>query len=364
MDFRLTDDQQMLADSVDRFGRDAWSAADRPRLIASAGREADDARWQAMGELGWLALPIPVVLGGLGGKPSDVMTIAQGLGRHLLPDPFVSVCVAAAPLLGPSQGDLLESVMAGTARVVLALGDVESRFDHLRVSTTATKRGGEYALTGEKHFVPDGADADWFIVPARTAEGVTLFLIAKNAPGLEVSRIRSADNHRHARLRLDGVVADTVLGAVGEGAEPLDAAVQRAILAHCAEAVGAMEALRDITLEFIKTRRQFGQPIGNFQVLQHRMVDIAIACEEARAITDRATLEADSGVADRGQLIAAAKARVGQAGLFVGRQAVQLHGGVGTSDELVVGHYLKRLMMLDLAYGNVDYHRDRFATLA
>ena len=362
MDFRLTDDQQMLADSIDRFGREAWPAADRPRLIADAGHAADDMRWRTMAELGWLALPVSEALGGLGGSPADVMIVAQGLGRHLLPAPFVSVCVAAAPLLGPAQQDVLDGVIAGATRVVLALGDAESRFDHTRISTTAAPRGDGFALTGEKHFVPDGADADWFIVPARTGDGVTLFLVAKDALGLEVSRIRSADNHRHARLRLDGV-AGIVLGALGEGAAPLDRAVQRAILAHCAEAVGAMEALRDITLDFIKTRQQFGQPIGNFQVLQHRMVDIATQCEEARAITDRATLEAADDVTDGGRMIAAAKARVGQCGLFVGRQAVQLHGGVGTSDELVVGHYLKRLMMIDLAYGNADYHRDRFAGL-
>ena len=372
MDFQPTSDQAMLADSVDRFGREEWPLAERPRLLAAAGQQADNSRWQAMAELGWLALPLSEAQGGLGGSAADIMAVAEGLGRHLLPDPFASVCVAAASLLGAAQSGLIEAISSGQTRVALALGDAGSRFNHLHVSTEAIKRGSDYILTGEKTFVPDGADADWFIVPARTSgevgaiDGISLFLVAKDAARLEVSRIRSADNHRHARLRLDGVVvsADVLLGDVGAGGAALDHAVDRAILAHCAEAVGAMDSLHDITLDYIKTRQQFGKPIGSFQVIQHRMVDISIACEEARSITYRATLAADANMPDSARLISAAKARVGQTALFVGRQAVQLHGGVGTSDELVVSHYLKRLMALDLSYGNADYHRARFAALA
>ena len=228
----------------------------------------------------------------------------------------------------------------------------------------------DHVLSGTKHHVPDGADADWFIIPARTSgavdelAGISLFLIPRDAPGLKVERFRAMDHHRHARLTLDGVVGSTVLGEIGGGGMPLGQAVKRAVLAHCAEAVGAMDALREITLDYLKTRQQFGQAIGSFQALQHRMVDIAIACEEARSITYRATLEAEAGVMDKGRMASAAKARVGQCGLYVGRQAVQLHGGVGVSDELVVGHYYKRLMMLDLAYGNADHHKARFAKAA
>jgi alkylation response protein AidB-like acyl-CoA dehydrogenase len=372
MDFQPTSDQAMLADSVDRFGREVWPVAERPRLLAAAGQCASSDRWRAMADLGWLALPLSEAQGGLGGSAADIMTVAEGLGRHLIPDPFISVCVAAASLLGPGQSDILEAIAAGKTRVVLALGEPGMRFEHLHISTRAEKNGAAFVLTGEKTFVGDGADADWFIVPARTsgevnaAGGISLFLVPKDAENLDVSRIRSADNHRHARLCLSGVTVplDMVLGNIDGGAAPLSLAINRAILAHCAEAVGAMDALHDITLEYIKTRQQFGKPIGSFQVVQHRMVDIAIACEEARSITYRATLEADSGAVDNGRLISAAKARVGQTALFVGRQAVQLHGGVGTSEELVVSHYLRRLMMIDLSYGNADHHRERFAALA
>lgn len=371
MDFERTSDQMMLADSVDRFGREQWPIADRPRLLAAAGRETSYGRWRAMAELGWLALPLSEAQGGLGGTASDIMTVAEGLGRHLVPDPFVSVCVGAAPLIEPGRSDLIDAVAAGNARAVLALGDAGARFNHRHVSTTAVKRGADYLLSGDKSFVPDGAEADWFVISARTsgaiddADGIGLFLIPKDAAGLVVSRVRSADNHRHARLCLDNVVAspESLIGDIDAGGALLDHAVERAILAHCAEAVGAMDALHDITLDYIKTRQQFGRPIGSFQVLQHRMVDIAIACEEARSITYRATLEAEAGVVDGGRMMSAAKARVGQMGLFVGRQAVQLHGGVGTSEELVVSHYLKRLMMIDLSYGNADYHKERFSNL-
>ena len=361
MDFRPTDDQAMLADSVERFGRDEFPIAERPRLLAEYGRGDSGKRWRAMADLGWLALPLSEQQGGLGGTPSDVMTLCEGLGRHLLPDPLVSTCIAAAPLIAPDRTELLETIATGTARIALALGDGDSRFDHLDVATTAECSEGGYRLSGVKNFVADGADADWFVIPARLAGSIALFLVARDTASLEVERFRAIDHHRHARRRLNRVVlpADALLS--DDGGAALDHAVSRAILAHCAEMVGAMDALQAITLEYLKTRQQFGVAIGTFQALQHRMVDIAIACEEARSITYRATLEAEAGVRDHGRMISAAKARVGQCGLFVGRQAIQLHGGVGVSDELVVGHYYKRLMMLDLAYGNADHHRARFA---
>jgi alkylation response protein AidB-like acyl-CoA dehydrogenase len=371
MDFELSSDQSMLADSVDRFGREVWPAADRPRLLAAYGR-GEVSNWRQMADLGWLALPLSEAQGGLGGRPSDLMVVAEGLGRHLVPEPFISSCVLAASLLEPSRTELLDAVVSGDTKLALAVGDGDSRFNHLSVATTATSQGGGYVLSGVKQFVADGADADHFVVPARTSgavdalDGISLFLVPRGAPGLGVDRFRATDHHRHARLRLDNVSvgSDALIGEEGGSGMALGQAVKRAIIAHCAEAVGAMDALRDITLEYLKTRRQFGAAIGSFQALQHKMVDIAIACEEARSITFRATLELEAGVLDKGRMASAAKARVGQTGLFVGRQAVQLHGGVGTSDELVVSHYLKRLMMIDMAYGHADHHRARFAAAA
>lgn len=366
MNFELSDDQTMLADSVDRLGRETWPAADRPRLLAEHGR-GETARWQAMADLGWLALPFAETQGGLGGAPSDMMVVAQGLGRHLVPDPFVGCGVLIAPLLGEARGELVEAIMAGKARVALALGDGDARFDHLAVATTAVPADGGYRINGDKQFVLDGADADWFLIPARTGpdDAIALFMIPCDAPGLAVDRFRALDHHRHARLRLrDAMVGEDARVDIGNAAMALDHAVQRATLALCAEAVGAIDALNEMTLEYLKTRKQFGVAIGTFQALQHRMVDMAIAAEEARSITYRATLEMEAGVEDGGRMVAAAKTRVGQTGLFVGRQAVQLHGGIGTSDELVISHYLKRLMMIDMTFGHADHHRARFAALS
>lgn len=364
MNFELSDDQTMLADSVDRFGRESWPAADRPRLLSGYGR-GDLDNWRTMADLGWLALPFSEAQGGLGGRCSDLMVLAEGLGRHLIPEPFVTRAVLVAPLLGSTLGEMVDAVVSGTSKVALALGDGDSRFDHLAVATSATPCADGYRLNGSKQFVPDGADADWFIIPARAADTaeINLFLLPRDAPGLARDRFRALDHHRHARLRLTDAVAEPgVLIAGGRNAGPvLHEAVMRATLGLCAEAVGAMDALNAITLEYLKTRQQFGAPIGSFQALQHRMVDMSIAAEEARSITYRATLEMDAGVQDNGRMVAAAKTRVGQTGLFVGRQAVQLHGGVGTSEELVVSHYLKRLMMIDMTFGHADYHRARFA---
>jgi alkylation response protein AidB-like acyl-CoA dehydrogenase len=366
MNFELSHDQTMLADSVDRFGRESWPLADRPRQLAEHGQGQTD-RWRMMADLGWLALPFAESQGGVSGAPSDLMVVAEGLGRHLVPDPFVGCGVLIASLLGAERPELVESAIAGKTRVAVALGDGDARFDHLAIATTATPAGGGHALSGDKQFVLDGADADWFVVPARISDtaGFQLFLIPCDAPGLEVDRFRALDHHRHARLRLrDAVAATDAMIALDDTAQALDRAVQRATLALCAEAVGAMDALNDMTLEYLKTRKQFGAAIGNFQALQHRMVDMAIAAEEARSITYRATLEMEAGIDDGGRMVAAAKTRVGQTGLFVGRQAVQLHGGIGTSDELVISHYLKRLMMIDMTFGHADHHRARFAALA
>jgi alkylation response protein AidB-like acyl-CoA dehydrogenase len=369
MDFEPSDDQAMLAESVDRFGREEWPLAERHRLLRQSGADGASKLWEKMANLGWLMLPFAEEQGGLGGNASDVMVIANGVGKHLLPVPLASNIVLISSLLKSSDNKFVERVANGSIRVALALGDGDSRFEHLRVSTTAREDGGGYILSGQKNFVPDGADADFFIIPARTSgagaelKGISLFLLPRARLEKNMESFRSVDNHRHSKISLADVEvpADAVLGTLGGGGMLLGMAVKASILAQCAEAVGAMDALCEITLEYLKTRSQFGKPIGTFQALQHRMVDMQIATEEARAITMRATLESDAGVLDKGRMASAAKARVGQTSLFVARQAIQLHGGIGTSDEAVISHYLRRLTMLDMTFGNADHHLARFA---
>jgi len=372
MNFELTDEQRLLQDSVQRFARDhydfsAW------RARTGRGEGFDRGLWKQMADLGWLSLTAPEEDGGLGGSPVDTMVIMEGVGRALMLEPFVASAVFAPTLLprlaGPERTELIAAAMAGTAVVTLADAEPDGRFDLAAVSTRAERTAVGFRLTGEKSHALDGAEADWFVVPARTSgegaeeAGITLFLVARDAPGLAVHAVRAMDHRRNASLSLDGVEvsAGAVIGEVGQGFGLARHAVDLAIVARLAEAVGAMEAAYEQTLQHLKTRKQFGQAIGSFQALQHRAVDMAIACEEARSMTYLATIAVSSSDSARRQTIAAAKARVGQTSLYVARQAVQLHGGMGFSDELAIGHYLKRLVMIDLAFGNAAEHRRQFA---
>lgn len=375
MNFDLTDEQRLLRDSVERFGREHYDfPAWRARVDRGGG--FDRGLWARMAELGWLTLTVPEDQGGYGGTAVDTMVVMEGFGRSLMLEPYVGCGVIAPALLphlaGGDRGALMAEVMAGEA--VLSLADAEpgSRYDLAAVETRAARRGDGFVLTGEKSHALDGAEADWFVVPARTAgasgdlHGVSLFLVPKATPGLTVRGLRAMDHRRNAALRLEGVAvgADALIGAVDEGYPLLRHAVDLAIVARLAEALGAMEAAYEQTLAYLKTRRQFGQLIGGFQALQHRAVDMAIACEEARSMTYLATLSLDAEPAERSRAIAAAKTRVGQTSLYVARQAVQLHGGIGFSDELAIGHYLKRLTMIDMAFGNAAHHRALYAAQA
>jgi len=375
MNFDLTDEQRLLQDSVNRFGREHYDfPAWRARVDRSEG--FDRGLWARMAELGWLTLTVPEDQGGYGGTPVDTMVVMEGMGRALMLEPYVG-CGVIAPALLPhlasgGRETLMTEIMAGEA--VLSLADAEpgSRYDLATVETRAERRGGGFVLTGEKRHALDGAEADWFVVPARTAggprdiHGVSLFLVPRTAPGLTVQGMRAMDHRRNAALTMDGVVvgADALIGPADEGYPLLRHAVDLAIVARLAEALGAMEAAYEQTLAYLKTRRQFGQVIGGFQALQHRAVDMAIACEEARSMTYLATLSLDAEPAERSRAIAAAKVRVGQTSLYVARQAVQLHGGIGFSDELAIGHYLKRLTMIDMAFGNAAHHRALYAAQA
>lgn len=369
MNFTYNDEQAMLRESVDRFGAERWNVAERLERLAE-GSAGTRRRWAEMAELGWLMLPIAAKDGGLGGSAVDVMAVMEGFGRHLMTEPYATCCVLA-PALMASGGDLatelLERIGTGEARVAAALLE-DDGYAVLGVDTCATQTDGGPRLTGHKVHAEDGGDADWFIVSARTAgsygerDGISLFLVPADAQGLRVRRYRSSDGHRHCSLTLDNVPA-TPIGDRDGGAIRIAAAADRAIAAHLAEAVGSMEAATAATLDYARTRQQFGAPIGSFQVVQHKLVDMTIAAEEARALASVAANSLDSGSPDRA-LIAAARVRVSQCGVTVAQASVQLHGGVGVCEELIVSHHLRRQMMLDLILGDRDYHRARYVTLS
>lgn len=369
MDFAYNEEQQMLRDSVERFGDEQWSAADRLKHLAE-GTAGSARRWQQMADLGWLMLPLSEEAGGLGGGPIEIMAIMEGMGRHLMTEPYVSHCLLPLALLQMAAADfapLLEQISLGQARVAAALIE-DGGFSSADIESLAVQDGDTYHLSGAKLHVEDGADADYYLVSARTSgsfgmrNGVSLFLIPRDAAGLAVQRFRSVDSHRHAALQLDHVPA-LLVGPAGAAADAIDAAMGRAIAAHMAEAVGSMEAVAAATVDYARTREQFGAAIGTFQVVQHKLVDMQVACEEARAIMMVAARQMANGAATPA-MIAAAKVRVAQCGVAVAQQAVQLHGGVGTSDELIISHHLRRQMMLELAHGDSDYHRSRFADLS
>ena len=370
MDFVYSDEQAMLRDSVDRYGHDEWPAADRLRILADQDDGADRC-WHAMADLGWLMLPIDESQGGLGGGAVEVMALMEGFGRHLIAAPYVSTCVLVPALLqGDAVGtDLVLAIGAGEANAAAALIEAAGGDDPIFVETRAERDGDQWRLSGVKSHVEDGADADWFIVSARTSgaagdrTGIGLFLLPRDTPGATIDRFRAIDSHRHARLILDAAHA-VAIGDTGGAAGAIEYAIDRAICAQLAEATGSMESAAAATLDYLRTRQQFGVPIGSFQALQHRMVDMTIACEEARAMTYHATLSLSRDADERRRAVSAAKVRVGQSGVYVGQQAVQLHGGVGFSDELIVSHHLRRQMMLDIAHGGADHHRGRYAGLA
>lgn len=412
MHFELNGEQQQLADAIRRWiGRDYGFEARRAIVHSEPGVSPD--AWATMVELGLTALPVPEEHGGFGGDALAMFGVMQELGRGLVVEPYMATVLGAEFLRqGGGHGALLERVAAGDVKLACALGEQRSRHDAFEIATRVEAVDGGYRLHGEKRVVLHGAEADALIVSARGAQGavgsvssgstgdvgsvgsvgsggsgdneqdmdgVSLFVVPRDSAGLRVTGYRTLDGLRAANVVLDGVVVarDAVIGAVEEGGAILDAALDYGAGLLCAEALGAMQALFDTTLEYLKTRQQFGAPIGKFQALQHRMADMAIHLEQARSMALLAALalarsgsgaDANAGVSrdaaanieTRRRVVSAAKYRVGLAARFIGQGAIQLHGGMGVTDELPASHYFKRLSMIELTLGDMDHHLERF----
>jgi len=302
------------------------------------------------------------------------MIIMEEFGKGLVVEPYlqtVVLCGGLINLAGSSaqKAVLLPKIASGDLILAMAYAEPQGRFNLADLVTKAEKTGDGFILNGNKAVVAAAPWADKLLVTARTSgvqrdkDGVTIFIVDKNAPGISTRDYPTIDGQRASEISFENVKlgADTVLGQAGKGLALLEEAFDRTIAAQCAEAVGCMRVLTDATVEYCKTRKQFGQPIGKFQVLQHRMVDMFMECEQSLSITYMVNLKLDEGEAGRMKAASAAKVQIGKAGRFVGQQAIQLHGGMGMTDELNVGHYFKRLTMIDAQFGNVDYHLKRFA---
>lgn len=376
MDFTFTEEQQMLQDTTRRFiSRDYTFETRRQRLAASRQGQPDRKVWQGLADLGLLALNVPEEDGGLGGTALDTMLVMTALGEGLVLEPFLSSAVlstrALATLGSPAQKEsMLPALAAGEIVVVFAHDEAASRFDWKAIETSAREDNGNYVLNGRKSVIPYAASADVLLVTARI-EGpdqpgaMAVFAVPRNAAGLRIVSAPMVDGAIAGEVVLDDVTlpAQSLLGESPDDAESRIADVLDAGLAAiCAEAVGALDKLLAATVEYARTRKQFGVPIGKFQALQHKMADMVLHIEQARSMSYLAAVRCtDPDRKQRRHDLSAAKVIVGQACRFVGQQAVQLHGGMGVTDELDVSHYFKRLMAIEMAFGSTDVHLEQVA---
>jgi alkylation response protein AidB-like acyl-CoA dehydrogenase len=369
MNFDFKEEQLQLADALKRWIARDYGFEARRAIVQSAGGTSDRA-WATMAELGLTALPVPEQQGGFAGDAVDMFVVMQELGRGLVVEPYFATVLGAEFLrLGGGHAGLLERVAAGELKLACALGERQSRHDMRDIATRAEPDGDGWRLRGDKKVVLHGAQAGMLVVSARVEgaqrdeQGIALFAVPADAEGVRITEYRMLDGQRAADVRLDGVRVgpDGAIGRPGAGWDILEAALDYGAGLLCAEAVGAMDALFAATLDYLKTRQQFGVPIGKFQALQHRMADMYIHLEQARSMALLAAVRLRGGdAAERRQAVSAAKYRVGQAARFVGQQAVQLHGGMGVTDELPAAHYFKRLSTIELTLGDSDHHLARF----
>lgn len=373
MNFNLSEEQTLIQDSVVRFVAQEYEFDKRNATVALEHGFSPD-HWRQFAELGWLSIPFDEEHGGFGGGPVDVMVVMEAFGRGLVAEPYLPTVLLFGGLLQSAAGPELREkyipqIIAGELQGAFAYLERQSRYELADIATRATGQGNDWVLNGEKTVVLNGGAADKLIVAARTAsgqfdeEGITLFLVDAAAPGVERTTYRMTDGQEAANIRFADVEAEAVIGTAGDGYGIMRRVIDDAILAVCANALGAMEWLQEATLEYCKTREQFGVPIGSFQALQHRLVDTFAACENTRSLLYRAVCAADAQSDDAQRSLLALKVMVGRAGRHVGGEAIQLHGGMGMTDELPVGFYVKRLMNINALFGDADYQQQRFAAL-
>jgi alkylation response protein AidB-like acyl-CoA dehydrogenase len=367
MDFTLNDEQRMLVDTVQRFAAAEYDFEARRKRTSDHGGFSP-ALWQELAEMGLFGLNVPPEHGGIGGGAVETLLVMEQFGRALVLEPFLGTGVLAPRLIArhgtqAQRERWLPAIADGSLHFALAALEPQARYDLADIEATAAPCPGGFVLSGRKSVVMHGDSADWLIVPARAAQGVTLFVVDARAEGVQRAGFPTLDHQRAAEIRFDRVVVDAgqVIGAVGDGFALLEWTVDLALAAMSAEAVGAMDRLTELTCEHLRTRTQFGKPIGSFQALQHRAADMRIAVEQARALALMAAAHVDGDDrAQRRRACSAAKAMAGRCGRHVGQQATQLHGGMGMTDEMACGHYFKRLTALDMTLGDTEHHVEAY----
>ncbi|HEV8441211.1 MAG TPA: acyl-CoA dehydrogenase [Methylomirabilota bacterium] len=377
MNFELTQEQQLLADSLKRFAAEQYGFDARAKIVASPKGWSEEV-WAALAEMGLMGLPFPAEHDGFGGGAVDLMIVMEAVGEALMVEPYLATVGLGGQFVArggspAQQKRLLPAIAQGACRMAFAHTESGARYDLAQVGLRARRAGDGFVLDGDKRVVLHGAAADALVVSARTAgqgsdpNGVSLFLVDKHAAGVTVKEYRTIDELRAADISLSGVEVprDALIGLEGAGLPLIEEVVDYATALLCAEAVGAIRYANDTTLEYLKTRRQFGVPIGSFQALQHRMVDLVISYEQARSMACLACVKVDTAdAAERRRVVSAAKVKIADACRHVSQESVQLHGGMGMTDELKVSHTFRRLTMIAQTFGDAEHHLERLAALA
>ncbi len=375
MDFNFTEEQGMLRDSIAKFIAAEYDFDKRRGFL----KDADSWKkiWAALAELGLMAAPLPEEFGGLGGGPIDVLVIMEEFGKGLVVEPFVQTVVLGGGFLkyagSPAQKEEhLNAIASGERVIAFAYAEPQGRYNLADLTTSAKKAGAGFTLNGHKAVALGAPQADHFVVTARTGggqrdeKGVSVFIVPKAAKGVTTRDYITIDGFRASDVYFENVAlaAEHLIGAADDALPLVERVVDEGIAAIGAEACGVMRELHAQTIEYAKGRKQFGVPIASFQVLQHRMVDMFTALEQSVSMTYMVTLKLDGSAEERAKAASAAKVQIGKAARFVGQNAIQIHGGMGMTDEMKVGHYFKRATMIESQFGSVDHHLRRYTTLS
>jgi len=376
MDFDLSEEQRMLKDSVDRLLQDQYGFEARGKFGAGENGFSDN-MWKQYAELGLLALPFAEEHGGIGGGATETMIVMEAFGKALILEPFFASVILAGGVLRHAgsevqKAELIPAIAEGQSRMAFACAEPQGRYDLFDVETTARRNGDGWVIDGKKGLIIHGDSADKIIVSARTGggsrdeDGISLFVVDADAAGVSRQGYPTQDGLRAAEITLQSVKvgADALIGGEGAAWPVISRVTDEAIAALCAEAVGCFEKMHELTLDYLKTRSQFGTTIGSFQALQHRAADIFVELEQSRSMTMYASMLATGDDAvERARAVSAAKVQIGESAKLIGRESIQLHGGVGMTMEYAIGHYFKRTTMIDMLFGDADHHLKRLAQL-
>ena len=375
MNFELSEEQKMIQQSVERFVQENYDLSNRIK-ISSEDPGFSKEYWSSMAELGWLGLAFSEEDGGFGGNQIDTLVLMEQFGKGLVVEPFLANVVLGGGSIkrgAPKEikDSIIPSLIDGSLQITLAYAEEQSRFDIEDVATAAREENGGFIINGKKSMVLNAESADKIVVVARTSgsqvdeEGISLFVVDADAEGIEKENFPTVDGLRASEIIFKDVKveATSLIGEKDKGFSILQAVVNDAILALAAEAVGAMEVLYKDTVEYTQQREQFDHPLSDFQVLQHRMVDMFMEYEQCKSLLFRATMETVQDPSLSQRTVHALKHLIGKSGIFVGESAVQLHGGMGVTEELRIGHFFKRLLVIDSQFGNADFHLDKFTSL-